>query len=40
MPTLDEYLGFFTLKDLIFALVVFAVIILAREEKRIFRRKK
>lgn len=39
MPTWNEFVSAFTVKELIFCIVVVAIIILAREERRIFRRK-
>jgi hypothetical protein len=40
MPSWSEYTSLFGLKELLITLLALAVIIVAREEKRIFRRKK
>lgn len=40
MPSLSDYAHLFGLKELLLTLFVLAVIVVAREEKRIFRRKK
>ncbi|HPQ80453.1 MAG TPA: hypothetical protein PLZ86_01880 [bacterium] len=40
MPHINEYLSGFGLTDLLLTLIILAVILVAREEKRIFRRKK
>lgn len=40
MPTWDEYHQLFGLKELILTIVSLAIIFIAREERRIFRRKK
>jgi hypothetical protein len=40
MPTLQEYLSGFGTTDILLTLFVIAVIIVAREEKRLFRRNR
>lgn len=40
MPNLNEYLSQFGVGDLLLVLFIFAVIVVAREERRIFRRNK
>lgn len=40
MITFHEFITDFTWKDLLLTLLTVGVIIMAREEKRIFRRKK
>jgi len=40
MPSLSDYASLFGLKELLLTVFMFAVIIIAREERRIFRRKK
>ena len=40
MPTLSEFMGRFGTVEFLLTLFILAVILVAREEKRIFRRKK
>lgn len=40
MPSVSDYLANFGLTELLLTLLVLAAIVLGREERRIFRRKK
>lgn len=40
MPSISDFMAHFGLKDLLLTLLVLACVIIGREERRIFRRKK
>lgn len=40
MPAWSEFIAHFGVKDLVLTLFIAAIIVIAREEKKIFRRKK
>lgn len=40
MPSWNDFLSNFGLKEFLLTLFIFAVIVVGREERRIFRRKK
>lgn len=40
VPTLSEFIANFGLKEFVLTALAAAIIVIAREEKRIFRRKK
>lgn len=40
MPSLSDYLANFGLKELLLTIFILAVIVVGREERRIFRRKR